>query len=212
MTRKNERKSGKGKKKMRKRERVSIFIDGSNFYKYLMDKKMRFPRSARFDYCRFNDFLCRGRDCRTAGYYIGIARDYDSSEKSRKIVSGQQKFLANLKEAGYCVIPGRIMYDRGRIREKGTDVNIALDMVAGAYEDKFDAAVLVSSDTDLVPVMDHLRKKGKKVEYVGFSHNPSAGMQRAADSTILLRPPDIRRFVIRGKKESKKKQANKKTT
>ncbi|MBZ1356499.1 MAG: hypothetical protein KY054_01855 [Candidatus Nealsonbacteria bacterium] len=33
--------------------------------------------------------------------------------------------------------------------------------------------------------------KGKKIEYVGFSHTPSFGMQKNADFSVLLTPDDI---------------------
>lgn len=57
-----------------------------------------------------------------------------------------------------------------------------------------DTAILVSSDTDLIPAVRYLRYKGKKLEYVGFSHAPSLGMQKNVDFSILLTPDDIENF------------------
>lgn len=91
------------------------------------------------------------------------------------------------------------MYDKGKIREKGTDVKIAVDLVVGAFENKYDTAILVSSDTDLIPAIRYLRHKKKKLEYVGFSHTPSFGMQKNADLSILLRPEDVEKFSEKNK-------------
>jgi len=42
--------------------------------------------------------------------------------------------------------------------EKQTDVNIAVKIVADAAEDKFDKAVIVSADTDLIPAIKTVHK------------------------------------------------------
>lgn len=42
-------------------------------------------------------------------------------------------------------------------REKGIDVQLAIDMVRLAYEKKFDVAIVVSRDTDLLPPIEMLR-------------------------------------------------------
>ncbi len=86
------------------------------------------------------------------------------------------------------------MYDGGKIREKGTDVKIAVDLIVGAVDDLYDTAILVSSDTDIIPAIKYVRYKGKKVEYVGFSHSPSLGIQKNVNFSILLLPEDIQKF------------------
>ena len=47
--------------------------------------------------------------------------------------------------------------------EKVTDVNIATHMLADAYEDRFDTALVLSADADLVPPIEVTRRLGKKV-------------------------------------------------
>lgn len=53
-------------------------------------------------------------------------------------------------------------------REKGIDVLIALDMLKGAVRDRFDVAVLVSADTDLVPAAEAVIEEGKRVEFAAW--------------------------------------------
>jgi uncharacterized LabA/DUF88 family protein len=177
-----------------KKERVAIYIDGSNFYKYLKDEEIGFPKGIKFNYNKFVEFLTRGRVCVSKRYYVGIARNLDNTQKSEQIVKGQQKFLSKLENDGFSIKRGRIIYDKGKIREKGTDVKIAVDLVIGAVDNLYDTSILVSSDTDLIPAIKYIKYKEKKFEYVGFSHNPSFGMQKYADFSRLLLQEDIERF------------------
>lgn len=86
------------------------------------------------------------------------------------------------------------MYDSGKTREKGTDVKIAVDLIIGAIDDLYDTAILISSDTDLIPALRYIRYKKKNLEYVGFSHAPSFGIQKYANFSRLLLPADIEKF------------------
>lgn len=177
-----------------KSEKVAVYIDGNNFYKYLKDKEVDFPKGVKFNLSKFVDFLVGARECASKRYYVGIARNIDKSIKSEQIVRGQQKFLAEIANEDFIIKRGRVMYDGGRIREKGTDVKIAIDLVIGAADNFYDTAVLISSDTDLIPAIKYIKYKGKRFEYVGFSHAPSLGMQKHADFSVLLRPQDIDNF------------------
>jgi len=177
-----------------KKERVAVYIDGNNFYGYLKDKEIGFKKGIKFNYLRFVDFLVGERECISKRYYVGIARNIDDSPKSKRIVKGQQKFLEKIKSEGFIVKRGKVMYDKGKIREKGTDVKIAVDLAVGAADDIYDTAILVSSDTDLIPAVKYLKYRNKRLEYVGFSHNPSLGMQKHADLSILLRCEEVKTF------------------
>ena len=55
-----------------------------------------------------------------------------------------------------------------RTQEKGVDTAIVTDMIRLAWEDAYDIAVLVSSDSDFVPVVEFLDLRGKKVVQAGF--------------------------------------------
>lgn len=178
-----------------KSERVGIYIDGSNFYGYLKDEEISFPRGTRFDFKKFADFLTDNRICISKRYYTGIFRNLDDTPKSTELVRGQQKFLSKLESHdGFIIKRGRILYDSGRTREKGTDVKIATDLIVGAVDNLYDTAILVSSDTDLIPAIKYIKFKQKKLEYIGFSHAPSLGIQKYANFTRLLLPSDIENF------------------
>lgn len=82
------------KKKTTKKEKVAVFIDGNNFYKYLKNKEINFLKGKKFDLDKFVKFLANGRDCVSKRYYVGIARNVDGSEKSKK--SGRIKGIKKL--------------------------------------------------------------------------------------------------------------------
>ena len=75
------------------------------------------------------------------------------------------------------------------------DVHIAVDLLTGAYEDLYETALLVSSDTDLIPAIHAVRAKKKQVEYVGFAHRPSFGLMKNVDLTTTLRREDFADFL-----------------
>ncbi|MDD4531091.1 MAG: NYN domain-containing protein [Candidatus Pacebacteria bacterium] len=174
-----------------RKERVVVYIDGNNFYKYLRDRQYSFPKGVKFNFEKFINMLINGRELVSKRYYIGIAKNFDNSEKSKEIVRGQQKFLNELQREGFVIKRGKVIYDSGKIREKGVDVKISVDLVIGAVDNIFDTAILVSSDTDLIPAIKYVRFKGKSVEYIGFSHCPSLGVQKNVDLSRLLTAQDI---------------------
>ena len=47
--------------------------------------------------------------------------------------------------------------------EKGTDINVAVNMLTKAYQNAFDVAILISGDTDYIPVIEALHNIGKLV-------------------------------------------------
>ena len=176
------------------KQTVAIFIDGGNFYRKLKATKL-LVKGKRFDYNLFADFLIQKRKLHKKSYYIGIVRDYDKSEKSEKMVKSQQKFLSGLENAGYTIKRGKIVYD-APIREKGVDVQIAIDLVIECAENNYDIAIVVSSDTDLIPAIKYIAVKKRIVEYVGFSAAPSLGMIKESDKTILLTDEQVKSFIV----------------
>jgi uncharacterized LabA/DUF88 family protein len=179
-----------------KEERVAIYIDGGNTYKRL--KSLGFPSGgSRFDYSTFANYLAGGRNLISKRYYVGVVRNIDNSEKAEKMVRSQQKFLDSLSLESFEIKRGKIMYDDGKIREKGVDVKIALDIVIGAVSDLYDTAIIVSSDTDLVPAIKYVIKaKNKKIEYVGFGTGISLGMLRESSVSRVFSSEDLGQFQV----------------
>ena len=109
-------------------------------------------------------------------------------------MKNQQKLLGNLQKQNWQVGFGH-MLKTDKYREKGVDVQIAVDMLIGAYENLYDKVILVSSDTDLLPSILKAKSLGKIVEYIGFSHKPSYALIANCSSSFLLRKEDLLEFI-----------------
>jgi uncharacterized LabA/DUF88 family protein len=99
------------------------------------------------------------------------------------------------RENGFVVERGYIMHHDGAFYEKGVDVKLAVDLIVGAYENLYDVAIVVSSDTDLIPAIQKVKALGKEIEYIGFAHKPSFGMQKHVTLSKLLLKDELMPFI-----------------
>ena len=70
--------------------------------------------------------------------------------------------------------------------EKGTDINIAVNMISKAYTNAYDVAILVSGDTDYVPVVKQLHNIGKTVVLATFPTQNISKYQGLYDQHIKI--------------------------
>jgi len=70
--------------------------------------------------------------------------------------------------------------------EKGVDTKLAVDMIAMAWDDIYDTAVIVSNDSDFIPAVKLLNARGKKIIHAGFFHHQGTELQQTCWSTIAL--------------------------
>ena len=210
--------------------RACVFIDGSNFY-HLVLKKLGIQES-NFDFEGFARFLCAHHEPTDKHFrhYSGIltgidfkhmseaARDHHRAVRSLMSLEEWSVITTKLRtRTEYLQIDSRVenherLQKMGiaeirfqREREKAVDMKIGLDMVSGALDDLYDIVILVSSDSDLVPVCDLVRSRfWKYVEYVGFQimsktstdHTvPTKAFVFATNSQRILRLDDVKRFV-----------------
>ncbi len=175
--------------------RCSIFIDGNNFYKGA--KKLINDNTIsllHFDYTKFCLYLCQGNDYVKARYYIG-ALNRCGDIKSEEMYANQQRLIGLLQTHNIPTFLGTIIkHPDGSFHEKGVDVRIGIEMIKFARLDEYDQAMLISSDTDLVPAVEEVKSFGKKVLYVGFPSNQSFGLTKSSDNVFLLRKEDLMKF------------------
>jgi uncharacterized LabA/DUF88 family protein len=183
-------------------ERALILIDGSNFYFKLRDLKLH---TLDFDFSRFTAFLAGNRKLTGSTYFVGEVRT-DGTAHVQKLYNNQQRLIARLKNHGVRYQFGYLLKSDGNYHEKGVDVHIAVSILVAAYEDLADRIILVSSDTDLIPAIAKAQKKGKIVEYVGFSHKISLALARSCRETRTLTRDELLPF-IQPRKPSPKKAA-----
>lgn len=156
-----ERESGKS-------ERVAVFIDYMNAYEGAM-QAVDADRSNPGTAGQFNPLLVaqmlRNRRQKSTGCHqslamIGVYRGMPSPtrEPTKAAQSSRQvnhwEIEATQTNAPLIVRTRPLNYMYGKAREKGVDVMLAVDLVIGAHSDKFDAAVVFSGDTDLLPAIE----------------------------------------------------------
>lgn len=173
-------------------ERVFIVIDGNNFYHRL--KELKLTNLLDFDYEKLSQFLLGVRKAVMKKYYIGAVRERHSDLTSKKLRRNQRILTQKLWRTGWRVAFGELLETEGKYHEKGVDVQIAVDLLVGAYENLYDTAILVSSDTDLIPALAKARSMKKKIEYIGFSHKPSYGLITHSDIRRLLTKDEVEQF------------------
>lgn len=74
----------------------------------------------------------------------------------------------------------------GTYIQKGVDTLLATDMVAMAFLNHYDIAVLVSGDGDLAPAAEAVKAAGKQIIVAAFPRSRSTAIGKAADQEILL--------------------------
>ncbi|MFA5359013.1 MAG: NYN domain-containing protein [Patescibacteria group bacterium] len=181
---------------MTEKEKIAIYIDGGNLYFKL--KELKIEHTTDFDYKGLCDYLARGREVVSYRYYVGTIRAGKDDKRGQKLRAGQQRLFNKLLEKNFVIKKGYLMQNNGKFHEKGVDVQIAIDLLIGAYDGMYDAAVLISSDTDLIPAIKKIKYLGKAIEYVGFSHQPSLGMQKNVNLSRLLLEEEVKKFEYKG--------------
>ena len=147
-------------------QRVAVYIDGFNLFYGLRDKGWR--RYYWLDARKLAENLLRPGQTLTAVRYF-TARVYPDAEDPGK-VARQNTYLEALgtisglsTHYGHFLPRTRRCPNCGQLsqtyEEKMTDVNIAVEMVRDAQEDLFDAAIVVSADSDLSRPITAIRER-----------------------------------------------------
>ena len=174
-----------------KQKRCYVLIDGSNFYFKL--KGLKLHHLLEFDFNNFAKTLAGNGKIVRCVYYIGAVRT-DGTEKTQKLFNSQRKLFAHLKKNKFEYSLGYLLKSKNKFHEKGVDVNIAVDILVGTYENLCDRIILVSSDTDLLSAVKKAKNKNKIIEFIGFSHQPSLAMIANCTKSRLLTKEDLLKF------------------
>lgn len=196
-------------------ERVIAYIDGSNLYFGLKSKNWRryywlnvqaltlnlLKLHQSLEYTKY--FTSRlivppGRPNSQAVYLeaLGTLRDF-------QIHYG--KYQLNPRRCDNCGFQDSVP------SEKMTDVNIAVELLADAFQDRFDTALLISADADLVPPVRTTRRlfPAKRVVVAMPPNRNSVELTKAASAYFRidrrpvaksLFPPEVRKpdgFVLK---------------
>ena len=150
------------------RERVAVYIDGFNLYHGLKDLKL--PHLKWLNVCKLAKLLIKQRDqeiC-AVNYFSAYANHYGGTKKFG-VVLRHRAYIAALEAKGVRCHLGNfarrdmhfsVGHYKARWRkheEKQTDVGIAVHLINDAHLDRFDRALVVSVDTDMIPAFGIMR-------------------------------------------------------
>jgi uncharacterized LabA/DUF88 family protein len=173
-------------------EQVIAYIDGFNLYYGLRNQGWK-----RFYWLNLQqlaaEFLRPGQTLVETKYFTAIVKHPD--DKRRR----QQVFLEALQTLqGLSISYGHFLSDPVTCRrcghsytthhEKMTDVDISVEMMKDAFQDRFDAAFLISADSDLVSPVRTVRQLFPKKRVVtifppGYS---SAMLKKVSSGTLHI--------------------------
>ncbi len=160
-------------------------------------RSLNLDNLSKFNYRSFLDWLASSKQIVFQAYYVGVVRARTGDRKAQKLRQGQQALFWHLTRQGITIRTGFLMKSGGAYHEKGVDAQIATDLLVGAYENAYDFALIISSDTDLLPAISKVKSLGKEVEYVGFGHQPSLAMQTGATISKLILKEELEPFVFK---------------
>lgn len=163
------------------RRRISLYIDGTNLFAGQYDL---------FGPKRVLSFRALLGDIKK--YYPVSKVYFYASYTPRKPKRRPEAFFAS--EAIFYrdvrSVPGLIFYKGHRSptsgKEKGVDVHLALDMVKDAFTKRYDEAVIMTGDADLIYAVQIVRRAGLPVYGVFLPNRFSLGVSFATISSIVL--------------------------
>lgn len=146
--------------------RIAVFVDLQNAYHCARDAfcgGLSAPsRFGNFSPIRMAELLAgKGDDPREVvfvGVYVGAPDPRVDSQgaraQSRRVAAWQRASeLVTVKSRGLRYPPGRPLSEA---EEKGVDVQLAIDAMVMGVRDEYNVAMLVTTDTDLLPVVEGL--------------------------------------------------------
>lgn len=182
-----------------------VWIDGQNLFHRA--KAMFGHRSPDYDIRSISQALCERMDwdIQAIHFYSGIPPESESprwrhfwDDKLRRLKADAgvpvHTFTPELRYRSEWTQRGDGQWQLYRCpQEKGVDVRLALDMVAAAYENKCDAMVIMTEDSDLQQAVDRClqiaRSQDRKLLIANaFPHDPSnPAPRRSLRDAIPLR-------------------------
>lgn len=158
--------------RIEKKERVIVYVDGFNLYFGMKD--------AGFENCKWlnlhllaSNLMKSNQELIEVKYFTSrVGNNPDKQKRQATYIEALETTTVNVLYGHYqssSIECKRCGNNWPTYNEKMTDVNIATQMLIDAYQDRFDMAMLISGDSDLVPPIKaiHTLFKQKRV-FVAF--------------------------------------------
>ncbi|GHA78192.1 hypothetical protein GCM10009007_18950 [Formosimonas limnophila] len=182
-----------------------VFVDGFNLYHALDDlcKNLTKTTAIKHNHLKWLDlhglssaFITKADSLAGVYYFSAYATWRQNGSYQR-----HQTYVQALQSKGVAVVLGKFKERPNQCKkcgaqwikheEKATDVNIAIHLVQAAYADKFDRAIVMTADTDIVPAIRMVKKlfPNKQVDVaIPVGHTgKTAELRMVCDNTITMK-------------------------
>ena len=185
--------------------RVVAYVDGFNLYFGLRSKGWK--KYYWLDLCALATTLLRpGQTLEGVHYFTSRIRANGRNVADMQRQSDYLDALATLPSLtihyGHYLQKSRRCHSCGATwvdyEEKMTDVNIAMQLLADAYDDRFDTALLISADSDLTTPVSVARAKfpGKNIIVALPPNRRSHQLTQAASGSFIINKTAYRRSQL----------------
>ena len=145
-------------------ERAIVYVDGFNLYHGLM--QARLGRSRWLDLSAMSrSLLGDNRRLELVRYFTTRVRDRPGDAERQSVYIDALRSRGGVEiDFGFFLRKKDIECSRCQnswpdYEEKKTDVNIAVRLLNDAFDDRFDVALVVSGDSDLVPAVESVKTR-----------------------------------------------------
>ena len=157
---------------MKSAQKNVAYIDGANLHNGIRGL------SWEFDYARFRVWLSEKYGIEQAYLFLGMMPKY-------------KELYRALQEQGYTLVFKEVIYDNNGKAKGNCDADIVVLAMQDAYENRFDKALLVSSDGDYAPLVKFLLSK-QKIEAVVSPYGTSLVPDGTKKCSVLLKRTGVR--------------------
>lgn len=179
--------------------RYCFYIDGFNVYYALNGdpslKNFPYRKYKWLNYRKLAESVIGKNDLITGVFYFTALVRW----KTPDVVYRHKQYIKVLRSVGVETIQGRFMNKEIKCHncnkcfltheEKRTDVNIALKLLGDAFDDLYDKALIISADSDLLPVIQTVHKyfPGKEIGVMFPINRTSFDLRQNADFRRKMR-------------------------
>jgi uncharacterized LabA/DUF88 family protein len=157
-------------------ERVGVFVDVANVVYSARALRNQVDFGQLLTFLRGNRRLIR-------------AHAYAPTEPDPR---GEQMFLSVVKGHGYRITTKNYKTFASGAKKADLDLDLCMDIVRLVDSGAIDTLVLVSGDSDFLPLLEYCSDKGVRVEVAAFDDAAAAILRQSCDLFInLSRVPDI---------------------
>ena len=179
-------------------KRVSVYIDGANFYYGLKTINQRYS-DVFFDFEKFVKEIIGENKLVTIYYYNAPLKE----NFNKYVYWNQMGLFARLRKIPKCNVvlckrQKRVDADEKEYYTiKGDDIHLSLDMLRDACKDKYDKAILISGDGDFTQLVNYIRQENKEVEIYAFKGLTSIDLINTANKHFWIDKKMVNKMFLR---------------